>query len=389
MPTIKLLDSAIQRLPAPEKGTVWYYDRDLAGFQLAVGRRARTFYLVKSLAGRNVRKRLGEWPAVPTAAARKLALVTSAQVSQGSDPRHRRDGTLAEWLADYIEVYSHRSHDRLSTKTAQQYRDYMNRYCKAWLRRDLRQITNEDLLALHRKMRDIPATANGMLRILRAIMRHAGITPAAKFPWYAMRRRENGVKPNDRTAFGDAIRAIENPSKRAAWLLGCYTGIRRSNLLALRRDDVDLDAATLFLGKMKNKHARTMPLCPQAVEVLRAVAGLHAVWVLPSFDGSRHGHLVEVRDKAMPEHWTFHDTRRTFTECGAEALLPEYAIQYLRGDVVNQSMSQRYMSHLDLREPIKLVGDRVEAALATKPRNQNVVAIRQDEGASYLDLVAA
>lgn len=387
MPKMKLLDSAIQRVPSPETGTAWYYDTDLAGFQIAIGRRTRTFYLVKSLAGRNVRKRLGEWPAVPAAAARRLALQASAAVSQGCDPRQRRDGTLREWLDDYIEVYTHRSHDRLSASTAAQYRDILDRYCRSWLSRDIRQVSADDLVGLHRKLRETPATANGTLRILRAILRHGGITPQAKFPWYATRRRENGVKPQDRAKFGSALLTVENPSKRAAWLLGCYTGIRRSNLLSLRWSDVDLTDATIHLAKMKNKHARMMPLSRQAVAILHSVQGLHTEWVLPSFDGSKSGHLAEVRDSSIAECWTFHDTRRVFTECGAEVLLPEYAIQYLRGDVVNQSMSQRYMSHLDLRVPVQQIGDRVEFTLTATVGDHEQT--EPEIEADYLQLVAA
>lgn len=365
MAQIRLTDEAIRRLAAPEAGTVFYSDTKLRGFQLAVGKKKRTFYVLRWFNGRNVRQKVGEWcpPMFTAKMAEKAAERLIGNLVQGVDPRARRDGTLSEWLESYIETYSHKSHDRLSPATADQYRKAIKLYCKTWLKRDIRQISEEDVAAVHRKMINTPSAANHLVRVLRSIQRHAGMTPPPKFAWYKQRRRENGVKPDGREGFGAMIVAIENPVKRAAWLLGCYTGIRRESLCALEWKNVDLGAATLHLSKMKNKHARTMPLSPQAIAVLRGLVGLHKRWVLPSFAGSASGRLCEVRDKAIPEEITFHDTRRLFTEAGGECLIPEYAIAYLRGDVVNQSMSQRYMSHLDLRDPIKKIGKRVEAQL--------------------------
>lgn len=199
------------------------------------------------------------------------------------------------------------------------------------------------------------------------MQRYAGVAPPPKFPWYKPRRRENGVKPDARTEFGQMIMKIDGSVRRAVWLLACYTGIRRESLCALEWKQVDLQAATVHLPRMKNKHARTMPLSPQAVAVLRSVEGLDRRWVFPSSAKSASGRIIEVRDSAIPDEITFHDTRRLFTEAGGECLIPEYAIAYLRGDVVNQSMSQRYMSHLDLRGPIKAIGRHIEGQLFPKP----------------------
>jgi integrase len=45
--------------------------------------------------------------------------------------------------------------------------------------------------------------------------------------------------------------------------------MRRSELLSMRWDDVDLKARTVFLRSTKNGHPRTVPLSPRALEIIR------------------------------------------------------------------------------------------------------------------------
>ncbi len=48
-----------------------------------------------------------------------------------------------------------------------------------------------------------------------------------------------------------------------------YTGIRRGELLALKLDDVDLEACTLAVRNGKGRKGRVIPLCGEAIAVLQ------------------------------------------------------------------------------------------------------------------------
>jgi hypothetical protein len=52
MPQIKISDASIDRLPKPDK-TVWYSDKQVPGFQVAIGPQSRTFYAVGRLSRAN------------------------------------------------------------------------------------------------------------------------------------------------------------------------------------------------------------------------------------------------------------------------------------------------------------------------------------------------
>ncbi|MGB3807657.1 MAG: hypothetical protein WA936_10695, partial [Erythrobacter sp.] len=62
MPQMLLSKSNINKLQPPESGTDWYTDTTIMGFQLAVGKTKKSWYVTGSLGGKNVRKRIGEYP---------------------------------------------------------------------------------------------------------------------------------------------------------------------------------------------------------------------------------------------------------------------------------------------------------------------------------------
>jgi integrase len=53
--------------------------------------------------------------------------------------------------------------------------------------------------------------------------------------------------------------------------LALETGMRRSELLAMRWDDVDMVARTVLLRATKNGRPRTVPLSPRALEIIRDI----------------------------------------------------------------------------------------------------------------------
>lgn len=364
MPRQRLTDTAIRKLPAAENGTVWYSDDSVPGFQLAVGKRSRSFYMVKSINGRNVRKRIGEWPGLPAAGARKEAEKLRGTMSQGVDPRRKATMTLRESLDDYIEHNTHPSRGKLSKKSADEYRATLRRYCPKWLDRDLQDITVHDVESLHKKLGNVPYSANHTVKLIRALFKHRGSElPLKKGLYYREMRRVNEI--DDLTAFYDGVQKIDWPPKRAVWLFGVYTGIRRSALCGLRWDQVDLIGKTVHLDRMKNGLERTLPLSEQAVAVIKEMVGLHGRFVFPRRDGK--GPITEPRDNALP--FIFHNTRNVFTEAGFSCLLPEPVVGFLRGDKLTKTVAQGYVSRLDLdvlREAVNKIGSFVEQRMAVK-----------------------
>jgi integrase len=66
-----------------------------------------------------------------------------------------------------------------------------------------------------------------------------------------------------------ACEAIGSRWLPAVIQLAVETGMRRSELLAMRWDDVDMVVRTVLLRTTKNGHPRTVPLSPRALEIIR------------------------------------------------------------------------------------------------------------------------
>jgi integrase len=82
--------------------------------------------------------------------------------------------------------------------------------------------------------------------------------------------------PRERRANPDELERLLRAcdASRCYWLpaviqLAVETGMRRSELLGIRWDDVDLDARTVLLRNTKNGLPRTVPLSPRALTVIK------------------------------------------------------------------------------------------------------------------------
>lgn len=134
--------------------------------------------------------------------------------------------------------------------------------------------------------------------------------------------------------------------------LAAYTGLRRSELFALTRYDVDLPRKRLRVVASKNGDARFVPLPAPAVELLGALPKrVHDPVVFRRADGGPIGSFrvvwaVALR-KAGIENFRFHDLRHTYASWLVQAGVPAFNVAALLGHR-DLRMVTRY-AHLDER----------------------------------------
>jgi integrase len=100
---------------------------------------------------------------------------------------------------------------------------------------------------------------------------------------------------------------------RCRWLpaviqLAVETGMRRSELLAMRWDDVDLEARTVLLRNTKNGLPRTVPLSPRALSVLKVMPRYGPTVFIVSANALRLA-WERLRRRAGVSGLRFHDLR--------------------------------------------------------------------------------
>jgi integrase len=210
-----------------------------------------------------------------------------------------------------------------------------------------------------------PATVNKDLRHVKAALGLAeewGYLP--RVPRFRMERAGQKlpayVTPEHFAALyaacDTAVRPEGLPYPAGQWwrsllMTGLMTGWRIGSLLALRRDDVDLEAGTARsrFGDNKGRRDQLIALHPAVVEHLRLVPSFEAV-----FFPWPHGHrqLYEglqaiqqaagVKPPFDKPFYGFHDLRRAFATLNADRLTPD-ALQALMQHKDYQT-TQRYIN---------------------------------------------
>ena len=210
-----------------------------------------------------------------------------------------------------------------------------------------------------------PATVNKELRTLRAIVRKAHkwgylaripeidfLKEPGKLAVYVTPEHFAKLYQNS----GTARRPNAGPYEVADWwralLVTAYmTGWRIGSLMALRREDVDLEQAWALSRAADNKGKRDqrVPLHPLVVEHLRKIVSFSPMifaWAHPRRDLFEEFHAIQkaagVRPEGPKAFYGFHDLRRAFATMNAATLTPD-ALQTLMQHKDYQT-TQRYIN---------------------------------------------
>ena len=179
--------------------------------------------------------------------------------------------------------------------------------------------------------------------------------------WFRVDRRETLIKPHQLRPWMDAVLALDNGLARDYLQLVLLTGLRRSEALGLKWEDVDLLGRTLTVKDTKNHRDHTLPL----PDYLAGLFGLCRGTVPTSSRGRGAGRylssaLEEVaRRSGVP--FCIHDLRRTFATIADSLDIPGYAVKALLNHKGDSDVTAGYVvaSIERLREPMQKITDYV------------------------------
>lgn len=342
---VELTDRIIARLPLAELGQYVVRDSELAGFQVIVGKRRKTFAIYtefwKDGARKAVRKTLGTVGDLNTRQARALAKETIGKIARGDIEKPAEKAVAAADITfhEAWERYrvGHMVRKGRSPGTIASYQDHVERIFKTWRDKPLRELGEKPGLVADRHnaitKKHGPYIANGAMRTLRAIYNHARKThrelppenPAGAIDWNAEERRDTGMDPHELRAWFVQLAALGNPIRREFHLFTLLCGSRPTALKTARLDQLDLRRRVLHLPRPKGgeKKAFDIPLSRAMVRCLiRAIRygrTLHPAeaqtWLFPA--DSLPGHLVEHKeDRDDLSKWgnDLRQTYRTFAQ---------------------------------------------------------------------------
>ena len=328
---IHFTKSKIKALETPtKKQSVTYRDTHTKGLVIMVFKSGtKTFYYVKKIAGKVEKIKIGRFPDLSVEQARAKVSEFNTTVAQGVNPQDSRRAfnkemtfkALHEW---FIETYAKRNKAESSVKEDI---GLYNRHLTDWANKKISSINERDVYIKHQNIGNNKGkyTANRTLELIRAMYNKAiqlgywdGNNPTRGTKKFKEISRDRFLQADEFQRFFEALEVEENEVAKDYFYIALIAGQRKSNTLAMRWDEVNLNRAEWRIPKTKNGEPLTVHLAPQAIEILtrRKNENVNSEWVFPGT--GQTGHLVDVKKswarilkRAEIEDLRIHDLRRT------------------------------------------------------------------------------
>lgn len=331
----KLTETFAKKLPYSSAGTSKYWDAEIKGLVLFVGKRSKTWYFQKDVGGQTKRILLGRFPTISAQAARQTALGFALEMGRGA-------GKVAQIGAPTLEaaMEAYLARPKLRSETHKRgIRAQLALHLKDWMRLPLDEISRSMVARRHRAMAKTPSGANHLFRSFRSIYNHARRTcdladcPTMAIEWFE--EKPDGRIIVDFKDWRKTIDALPNPIHRVFYELLLFTGLRKTEALTLQWTQIQEDR--IHLPMTKNGRSFDLPILQLHHEILAPSRPLSRQWVFPS-PKSVTGHITR------PERLKYnpHMHRRTFATVAMEAGVLEEIVGRLLNHTPLSITGQRY-----------------------------------------------
>jgi integrase len=414
---INFTKKALEALSLPPTGKrVDYHDSKTPGLALRVtASGTKSFALYRRINGRPERVTLGKLPTMTVEQAREAVATLNGQVAAGINPAEQKRGirqeiTLGELFDQYLE-----RHAKAHKKSWETDELRFNAHLAAWRNKKLSSIKRTDVSRLHAKVAANtiiktvtgkhgkpvktrtggPGAANQVLRLLHTLFKMAilwgwdGANPASGVKEFAHKSRDRFLQPDEMPKLFKALMDEPNETARDYFLTALFTGARRSNVLEMRWDQINLDRQTWRIPRTKNGDPQTIPLVPAMVELLeRRKVQADSPWVFPG--NTSTGHISPPNDawRRIIARAGITDPRGTWIHDLRRSLGSWQAATGANLSIISKSLNHRNISTTAIyaRLNIDSVRESMEKATAAMlaagglADNNNVVTLRKAKG---------
>lgn len=235
---------ALDTLPLPSAGKrLYFYDTKIRGLELMVTEQGtKSFKVYRKCNGKPVRVTLGKYPEMTVENARNEAQRVIAEMLKGKNPNEekkklRSETTFWDIFSLFMERYS-----KQHKKTWQTDEKDVRRFLGHWFQRKLSIITKQEVQAIHENIKKENGLyqANRLLARIHIIYNKAiewgwdGINPAQGVKKFKEKSRDRFLHPDELPRFFEALDTEENDTIRDYIYISLLTGVRKSNVLAMR-----------------------------------------------------------------------------------------------------------------------------------------------------------
>lgn len=380
MPKIRINKRAIETIQSPKNGQIFYWDEQLTGFGVKATKSGKSFVVEGQVNRRRRRCVIGRVELFSPEIARKKAVSILGDMACGIDPNeNKRNQTVADITTKvaFDQYFEMKSNLTESSKTG--YKRACDFYLAKWKNKPIAEITGEMVLMRHREIgeRNGKATANSTFRYFRAVYNFAAAindnlpsNPVAILTrtqsWNKVPRRQSIVPAHLFPEWWSAVLRLGS-TPRDILLTALFTGMRRSEILTLDWDNIDLLGRSITVPRTKNGDPLVLPLSDFLHELFskrRQLVG-NSQWVFPS--NSQTGHIQETKKmtacvSAEINHgFCMHDLRRTYITIAESLDIPHYALKRLLNHRTDNDITGGYIViNADrLRDPVERVAQKI------------------------------
>lgn len=382
MPQARLTKSSIDRLPAPDRDTI-YWDQGLPGFGLRVKSTGVKSFVVQYRSrktGRSKRKTLGRYgPNLSLHEARDMARGLLSDVVRGEDPvaqaqSLRRSPSMVQLADQYLTEHAIPKKRLGSVRNDQ---SMLDRYVLPQLGKlRVMDVTHRDVQRLHNGMRGTPYQANRTLALLSKMFELSirwgmrSDNPARGVEKFPEEKRDRWLSDAELERLLAALSEHPNQVAADAIRLQLLTGARIGEVLSANWTDFDLERGvwTKPSHHTKQKRREHLPLSGAACSLLSDIyaARSHAgPWLFPGRSPDQPYKDLKAFWRAVTkaaglEGYRIHDNRHTHASHLVSSGLSLPIVGRLLGHT-NPSTTQRYAHLADdpLRQAADVMGQKV------------------------------
>ena len=305
---INFTKAAIDALPIPGAGSrSEYCDIKQAGLRLRItSTGVKTFCVLKRIRDAGMERfTLARYPSMTIEQARKKTAEMLGKIAEGNNPAEARRAIKAEpTFAELFIEFGKRdgSKKRTWSDDKQRYRDYLDNPLG---KHKVGAITSPMISRVLSEM-DRSGKANATInnvRALASIIFSKGIeyglatsNPVSAIKLRKKVNRDRFLQSYELPRFFASLSEESNLTIRDYFLISLLTGARRSNVLAMRWDEINLDEAVWRISRTKNNDPQNVTLGAEAIAVLKerkSNTTLNSSFVFPG-NGVK-GHLAEPK----------------------------------------------------------------------------------------------
>jgi len=315
---ISFTKKVLDKLPLPPVGKrVDYFDTGTNHLTLRVSHvGTKAFVLYRKIDGVAERLTLGRYPTMTIDQARRMVAHHNGSIAVGQNPAEqkrsmRQESTLGEVFDRYMVEYAkprkksweideqrynvhlvHWQNKKLSAIKKQHVQKLLT-----YIAENQRYIEGVDKLG-RRKVKKVggKGASNQILRLLRKVFNQAidwgweGDNPCTRIKEYKSQSRDRFLEGDELPKFFEALGEEPNTVARDYILASLLTGARRTNVLEMRWNQINLERKEWLIPETKNGESQRLPLISAMLTLLkdRKAEGDGSEWVFPSHGSTGH-----------------------------------------------------------------------------------------------------